>query len=359
MSFGKELWIFWFEKEEPPNLRSLISPDLVPDQSSSNSGIPTITPTAATTTKSNDILSQASSSNHGLPYECRSMLFKALHNLIERSLLAKGYARLGKWFVMPYNLNSVNYTYNAQFNIEKSNQVNSGISSSSTSHTTSQTNVKPSASSTNSSSIYSTTSTFYKLGIDDSNHVSYMFNFFLHGSSRVCTSVDMKMHKPIRCLNQYDLLKLRVNLKRRLGISRERRRRQRDAATQQSADNKSTSIPFKGLKCILGPYGVSGRLLGYVADDSTEAVQTLNEWRQFYPINLLAGLPHVFVIGLLSNQNKVKLFYPNSFVYIVMEDENDVSDDDYEHLTDTGRRRRTCSLSSESSSISTINSKEK
>lgn len=57
-----------------------------------------------------NLLDQAMSSHNGLPYETRSMLFKALHNLIERSLLDKGYARLGKWFVMPYNLQAVNYS---------------------------------------------------------------------------------------------------------------------------------------------------------------------------------------------------------------------------------------------------------
>ena len=38
------------------------------------------------------------------------MLFKALHNLIEKALLEKGYARLGKWFVMPYDLSNINYS---------------------------------------------------------------------------------------------------------------------------------------------------------------------------------------------------------------------------------------------------------
>ena len=59
-------------------------------------------------TTTEQLLQLASSSNSGLPYECRSMLFKALHNLIERSLIAKGYARLGKWFVMPYKTSSIN-----------------------------------------------------------------------------------------------------------------------------------------------------------------------------------------------------------------------------------------------------------
>ncbi|KAI8434638.1 hypothetical protein MSG28_003171 [Choristoneura fumiferana] len=39
----------------------------------------------------------------GLSYECRSLLFKALHNLIERCLLSRDFVRLGKWFVQPYD----------------------------------------------------------------------------------------------------------------------------------------------------------------------------------------------------------------------------------------------------------------
>ena len=42
------------------------------------------------------------------PNECRTILFKAFHNLIERCLLSKGFARFGKWFTHPsYLLPSV------------------------------------------------------------------------------------------------------------------------------------------------------------------------------------------------------------------------------------------------------------
>jgi len=49
---------------------------------------------------------------------------------------------------------------------------------------------------------------------DESNHVSYSFSFFLHGASRVCTSVDIKIHKPIRLINKFDLIQLRNNMKK-------------------------------------------------------------------------------------------------------------------------------------------------
>ena len=121
MSLKKELWIFWYEREEPPNLRSLISPDLfvatdsaTQSQNQNNSsnnqnqGNNNNMSFNNQNMHSNQNITQlACSSNNGLPYESRSMLFKALHNLIEKSLIEKGYTRLGKWFVTPYNLKLV------------------------------------------------------------------------------------------------------------------------------------------------------------------------------------------------------------------------------------------------------------
>lgn len=38
----------------------------------------------------------------GLTYECRTLLFKAIHNLLERCLMNRCFVRIGKWFVKPY-----------------------------------------------------------------------------------------------------------------------------------------------------------------------------------------------------------------------------------------------------------------
>ncbi len=38
----------------------------------------------------------------GLTYECRTLLFKAIHNLLERCLMNRSFVRIGKWFVKPY-----------------------------------------------------------------------------------------------------------------------------------------------------------------------------------------------------------------------------------------------------------------
>ncbi|KAF2977334.1 hypothetical protein EK904_006241 [Melospiza melodia maxima] len=40
---------------------------------------------------------------NGLSYECRTLLFKAIHNLLERCLMDKNFVRIGKWFIRPYD----------------------------------------------------------------------------------------------------------------------------------------------------------------------------------------------------------------------------------------------------------------
>lgn len=214
--------------------------------------------------------------------------------------------------------------------------------------------------------------------IDESNHVSYAFEFFLHGSSRVCTSVEMGMHAPIRVVNQLDLIKMRACLKKHFlyatrkkrKCNKQQRSKQRreslQATSNQSTNPNSTQksepkltskkLPqffpslilfdiykntiiensisgvsakkrsqrrkrhgkrFMGLKVILAPYGIAGRLLGYLANDSVESRVTCDEWRQFYPLKLLPNMPNVFCVGI--DHNRIKLFYPNCFVYVVMD----------------------------------------
>ena len=293
-AFKKELWIFWFEKEEPNNLRSIISNDLVVDHSNQSSHNHSNNNQSI---NDENILSQAASSLVSLPYECRSMLFKALHNLIEKSLLEKGYARLGKWFVMPYNLNSINFSI-----------CNQNVNSSSMFLNKDSTKTKPKLQINNQ--------------IDDTNHVSYSFSFFLHGTSRVCTSVDIKMHKPIRCLNQSDLVDLRTNIQSFV------------QKKSKQKIKKKKKILFKQ-NVILAPYGIAASLIGYLANESVESRITCAEWRQFYPLKLIAGLPNVFVVGV--DNNRVKLFYPNCFIYVVMDSDSDKSDDDNDDYIDDER----------------------
>ncbi|XP_044252330.1 mediator of RNA polymerase II transcription subunit 13-like isoform X1 [Tribolium madens] len=123
LSTSKELWIFWYGEE--PDLGVLIAPELnTPD-------------------------SEQGSWESGLSYECRSLLFKALHNLIERCLLSRDFIRLGKWFVQPYEGPKKN-----DFTM---------------------------------------------------THLSFSLAFFVHGESSVCASVDVRQHPPVRRLTRLHL----------------------------------------------------------------------------------------------------------------------------------------------------------
>ncbi|XP_057674816.1 mediator of RNA polymerase II transcription subunit 13-like isoform X1 [Corythoichthys intestinalis] len=109
---AKELWIFWWGDE--PNLSDVIHHELE--------------------------VAEEGLWECGLSYECRTLLFKAVHNLLERCLMDKGFVRVGKWFFKPHQLQ------------EKS--------------------------------------------LGSSEHLSCSFSFFLHGESNVCTSVEIAQHQP-------------------------------------------------------------------------------------------------------------------------------------------------------------------
>ncbi|KAK1786371.1 hypothetical protein P4O66_017608, partial [Electrophorus voltai] len=117
----RELWLFWWGDD--PNFAELIHPDL----SSNEDGL----------------------WESGLTYECRTLLFKAIHNLLERCLMARRFVRVGRWFVRPYEKDE-----------------------------------KP---------------------ISKSEHLSCSFTFFLHGDSNVCTSVEVNQHQPVYLLSEEHL----------------------------------------------------------------------------------------------------------------------------------------------------------
>uniref|UniRef100_A0AAY5F5N5 Mediator of RNA polymerase II transcription subunit 13 n=1 Tax=Electrophorus electricus TaxID=8005 RepID=A0AAY5F5N5_ELEEL len=109
---AKELWIFWWGDE--PNLSDIIHHEL-------------------------EVVEEGLW-ECGLSYECRTLLFKAIHNLLERCLMDKDFVRIGKWFVKPYELEEKHH--------------------------------------------------------GTSEHLSCSFSFFLHGESNVCTSVEISQHQP-------------------------------------------------------------------------------------------------------------------------------------------------------------------
>ncbi|XP_034458966.1 mediator of RNA polymerase II transcription subunit 13-like isoform X3 [Hippoglossus hippoglossus] len=118
---AKELWIFWWGEE--PNLSDVIHHELE--------------------------VAEEGLWECGLSYECRTLLFKAIHNLLERCLMDKGFVRLGRWFFKPHDLE------------EKT--------------------------------------------LGNSEHLSCSFSFFLHGESNVCTSVEIAQHQPAYHITEHHI----------------------------------------------------------------------------------------------------------------------------------------------------------
>ncbi|XP_014240238.1 mediator of RNA polymerase II transcription subunit 13 isoform X2 [Cimex lectularius] len=209
---AKELWIFWYGEE--PDLSALVSPELLSSDSEQGSW------------------------ESGLSYECRSLLFKALHNLIERCLLSRDFIRLGKWYVQPYDSSE-------------------------------------------------------KL-IEKSGHLSFSFDFFVHGESSVCASVDVRQHPAVRTLLSSHL--------------------------HQAQSGLHSSPP---VHVILAPFGLAGTLTGQSFRSVDRQTQRLLEgWKQFYPIDKSiaenSDLPpavEVIVGGM-------KMRYPSAYVLITDLDES-------------------------------------
>ncbi|XP_070408425.1 mediator of RNA polymerase II transcription subunit 13-like isoform X3 [Nothobranchius furzeri] len=118
---AKELWIFWWGEE--PNLSDVIHHELE--------------------------VAEEGLWECGLSYECRTLLFKAIHNLLERCLMDKGFVRIGKWFFKPHELESKS--------------------------------------------------------LGSSEHLSCSFSFFLHGESNVCTSVEIAQHQPAYHITEHHI----------------------------------------------------------------------------------------------------------------------------------------------------------
>ncbi|XP_013106769.2 mediator of RNA polymerase II transcription subunit 13 [Stomoxys calcitrans] len=127
LAAAKELWLFWYGEE--PDLTDLVDADLLK-------------------VAGNQMLWNGTW-ERGLTYECRSLLFKALHNLMERFVLTKDIVRFGKWFVQPCTSNERIFGRSSQ-------------------------------------------------------HLSFSFTFFVHGDT-VCASIDLREHPAVRPLTKEHL----------------------------------------------------------------------------------------------------------------------------------------------------------
>ena len=199
--YTKQLWCFWFNAE--PEWKQLIHRDL-------------------TTCEQGDY-------DHGLSYECRTLLFKAYHNLIEQSLVSIGFCKLGKFFIYP---------------------VESQPTPAPIQCTTFSAASKPAFNSDNqhfSKALQSTIS-----AIASSNRLACSFSFFIHGENSVCCIIDVRLKNPIYKISRAHLT---------------------NAQHQQQP-----------IEAILSPFGLSALVTGNTFKESDNQVQKLiNDWRKFFP----------------------------------------------------------------------------
>ncbi|GIX80783.1 mediator of RNA polymerase II transcription subunit 13 [Caerostris darwini] len=211
LSCSKELWIFWYG--EGPDFSGLVESSLIE--------------------------AEQGSLESGLSYECRTLLFKALHNLIERCLLSRGYTRLGRYFVEPQVLP-----------ITKKNR----------------------------------------------KEIAFALNFFVHGESTVCASIDARHVSSVYILDKCHI---------------------------SAAQNCQ-----KDVKVILSPYGMEGKLtgVGYKYNDPHMA-RFLNNWHMFYlhphgRANWKINGEMPSVVEVLIGGARMK--YPASYVFVTEEDHLEV-----------------------------------
>lgn len=206
--YTKQLWIFWFNCE--PEWKQIIHKDL--------------------------INCEQGDYDHGLSYECRTLLFKAYHNLIEQSLISIGFCKLGRFFIYP-----IENQQQQQQTASSSNLFSSSSLFSSKSTFNNQDNHHFSKALQNTISV-----------IANSNRLACSFNFFIHGENTVCCVIDVRLKNPIYKITKSHLTYAQHH--------------------QQPID------------VILSPFGLSGIVTGNSFKETDNQVQKLiNDWRKFFP----------------------------------------------------------------------------
>uniref|UniRef100_A0A8W7Q557 Mediator of RNA polymerase II transcription subunit 13 n=1 Tax=Anopheles coluzzii TaxID=1518534 RepID=A0A8W7Q557_ANOCL len=261
LTAAKELWIFWYGEE--PDLTDLVAPELLNSSEAGDKG----------------------SWENGLSYECRSLLFKALHNVIERCLLSRGFVRIEQWFVHP--------TSNDERVFGKS-----------------------------------------------SHHASFSFTFFVHGDSTVITAMDIREHPPVRLLTMKHLEE--AQRAAAPGAAAAAAAAASTTGGPASPDgglngapgcapgspggsSNSAVVPaddaIEPREVLLAPFAITGTLTGQsyrASDPHTQKI--LDDWSAFYPItNKHSGLadgadsmpPLVEVLV-----GKMKMRYPSKYVLV-------------------------------------------
>lgn len=128
--------------------------------------------------------------------------------------------------------------------------------------------------------------------LNKSIHLSFAFNYFIHGESSVCASVDVRQHPPIRRLSLHHIT---------------------------TAKGQATPVHV-----ILAPYGLAATLTGvtYAKADQNVA-RMMKEWNHFYPLDRnryycrdvhggVVEMPAAVEVSVAG----VKMVYPTCYVLL-------------------------------------------
>ncbi|XP_054732383.1 mediator of RNA polymerase II transcription subunit 13 [Anastrepha obliqua] len=264
LAAAKELWIFWYGEE--PDLSELVDAELLK--------------VAANQALWNGTWER------GLTYECRSLLFKALHNLMERFVLTKDIVRFGKWFVQPCTSND-------------------------------------------------------RLFGRSSQHLSFSFTFFVHGDT-VCASIDLREHPAVRPLTKEHLTEAAAafaaatnsqtlsqshehgnitNLPEEVASPHSNNGGNGDGATTPNTSNSSSSP--RPRRVILAPFGMAATLTGnsFKATDPT-AEKILEDWASFFPLCNKENSDVPPVVEVVSGGHK--MYHPS--IYVLVTDLDDMEE---------------------------------
>ncbi|XP_034659492.1 mediator of RNA polymerase II transcription subunit 13 isoform X2 [Drosophila subobscura] len=267
LAAAKELWIFWYGEE--PDLSDLVDAELLR--------------VAANQALWNGTWKGA------LTYECRSLLFKALHNLMERFVLTKDIVRFGKWFVQPCTSSD-------------------------------------------------------RLFGRSSQHLSFSFTFFVHGDT-VCASIDLREHPAVRPLTKEHLAEAAAAFAAASASSQSGSGAGSGTGSNSGAGpgqnqtpdsngasgtepNEGTEAkaapPAHARKVMLAPFGIAAILTGnsYKANDPV-AEKILEDWASFFPQCNKDNTDVPPVVEVVSGGHK--MYHPTNYVLVT-----DL--DDMEHL---------------------------
>ncbi|EDW79310.2 uncharacterized protein Dwil_GK13446 [Drosophila willistoni] len=253
LAAAKELWIFWYGEE--PDLSDLVDAELL--------RIAANQPLWNGTWKGE------------LTYECRSLLFKALHNLMERFVLTKDIVRFGKWFVQPCTSSD-------------------------------------------------------RLFGRSSQHLSFSFTFFVHGDT-VCASIDLREHPAVRPLTKEHLADAATAFAAASSAQSSGSNGTTGGTTGQNQEPNTNSEPLEApgsngetakaskpahaRKVMLAPFGIAAILTGnsYKATDPM-AEKILEDWSSFFPLCNKDNTDVPPVVEVVSGGHK--MYHPTKYVLV-------------------------------------------